>query len=65
LRAALVQPRLSEQLWRITGLYDDLAYTASASSHDSAAEMLRKFTRAVSGFKPDRRKGLVKEKARF
>ncbi len=61
LRAMAAQPRFSDQLRRITGMYNDLAYADATSSNASSAEVLRKFIRAVAGFKPDKRTELVEE----
>lgn len=55
-RAVEALPAFSEQLQRITGLYNDLAY---AGENNKAA--LLKFTRAVTRFRPDRRRGLTEE----
>jgi protein-glutamine gamma-glutamyltransferase len=55
-RAIEALPAFSEQLQRITGLYNDLAY---AGEYDDAA--LKTFTRAVNRFRPDRRRGLKEE----
>jgi transglutaminase-like putative cysteine protease len=55
-RASEALPVFSEQLQRISGLYNDLAY---AGEYDKAA--LAKFTRAVNRFRPDRRRGLTEE----
>jgi transglutaminase-like putative cysteine protease len=55
-RAIEALPAFSEQLQRITGLYNDLAY---AGEYDDAA--LKTFTRAVNRFRPDRRRGLTEE----
>lgn len=55
-RAIEALPAFSEQLQRITGLYNELAY---AGQHDKAA--LATFTRAVNRFRPDRRRGLTEE----
>ena len=61
LRAMAAQPRFSDQLSRITGMYNDLAYAGATSSDGNSAEMLRKFIRAVAGFKPDKRTEMVVE----
>jgi hypothetical protein len=63
LRVAQAQPRFLNQLSQITGLYNDLAYTETKSSDSRSAKGLRQFRRAVSGFKPDRRTGLVGDNA--
>jgi hypothetical protein len=55
------QPRFTDQLSRITGMYNDLAYAGATSSDGNSAEVLRKFIRAVAGFKPDKRMELVVE----
>jgi hypothetical protein len=60
-RASQVQPRFFDQLWQIAELYNDLAYADAKSSTGRSAEALRKFRRAVSGFKPDRRTVLAEE----
>jgi hypothetical protein len=60
-RAMAAQPRFTDQLSRITGMYNDLAYAGATSSDGNSAEVLRKFIRAVAGFKPDKRMELVVE----
>jgi transglutaminase-like putative cysteine protease len=81
LRAMRALPGYSDQVARITGLYNDLAYATSAASGDVAGDArgnsianakdhgsnsretkaLAEFTRAVRGFKPDRRRGPSEE----
>jgi protein-glutamine gamma-glutamyltransferase len=56
-RAAQAQPRISEQLWQITRMYNELAYAMARSPDNSDADMMRKFTRAVSSFRPEGRGG--------
>ncbi len=65
LRVMAAQPHFSDQLWRITGLYNDLAYADVKSIDSSRAELLRKFTRAVASFRPDRRGERGEEVAGF
>lgn len=55
-RAMEALPGFTEELRRITGLYNELAY---AGEKDKAE--LDQFTRAVSRFRPDRRHALVEE----
>jgi hypothetical protein len=55
-RAVVAIPELSDQLWLITNLYNELAYENPNPPGVSSAETLRKFCRAVAGFKPDRRR---------
>jgi transglutaminase-like putative cysteine protease len=55
-RAMEALPGFAEQLQRITGLYSNLAYAGVKDK----AEMVQ-FTRAVSRFRPDRRRGLLEE----
>jgi hypothetical protein len=55
-RAVEALPGFTEELQRITGLYNELAY---AGEKDKAE--LDQFTRAVNRFRPDRRRGLVEE----
>jgi len=61
LRAMAAQPRFSDQLRRITRMYNDLAYADATSSDGSSAEVLRKFIRAVASFKPDKRMAMVEQ----
>ena len=42
-------------------MYNDLAYAGATSSDGSSAEVLRKFIRAVAGFKPDKRMEMVEQ----
>ena len=55
-RAIAALPGFREELERITGLYDDLAYAGVKGETD-----LVQFTRAVKRFRPDRRRGLIEE----
>lgn len=55
-RAMEALPGFTEELQRITGLYNELAY---AGEKDKAE--LEHFTRAVTRFRPDRRRALVEE----
>ncbi len=55
-RAVEALPGFADELRRITGLYNDLAY-AGVKDKDELAQ----FTRAVSRFRPDRRRGLLEE----
>ena len=60
-RAAEAVPGYAEQLWRITGLYNTLAYAEAGSNGSTRATELRTFIRTVSAFRPDRRRGQVQE----
>jgi len=53
LRAKEAVPGCADQLWRITALYNELAYAGATSSKGSSAQMLE---RAVASFKPERRR---------
>ncbi|MCB1689830.1 MAG: DUF3488 domain-containing transglutaminase family protein [Halioglobus sp.] len=55
-RAEEALPGFAEELQRITGLYNQLAYVGMSDKTE-----LAQFTRAVSRFKPDRRRGLLEE----
>jgi len=54
-------PAYSDQLWRITGLYNELAYAGTSPPDASHAAKLREFIQAVTRFRPDRRRGPVQE----
>lgn len=57
LRAVEALPAATDELWRIAGLYNELAYADITTPAGSSKETLRKFTRAVVGLKLDRQEG--------
>jgi transglutaminase-like putative cysteine protease len=60
-RAAAAVPGYSEQLLRITGLYNELAYGAGDLQGSTRPATLQDFIREVTRFKPDRRRGQVED----
>lgn len=60
-RAATAVPGYSDQLWRITGLYNELAYAETNSPAATRAANLGEFIRAVARFRPDRRRRHVQD----
>jgi hypothetical protein len=58
-RAATAVPGYAEQLLRITGMYNALAY--GAVDEQTSATELRNFIREVIRFRPDRRRGQVED----
>lgn len=60
-RAATAVPGYSEQLLRITGLYNELAYGACDPQASTRTAALRDFIREVTRFRPDRRRGQVED----
>lgn len=60
-RAEDALPGFSDQLWRITGLYNYLAYKDNRLSNADSTVTLKKFTRAVNRFRPNRRRGHLEE----
>jgi transglutaminase-like putative cysteine protease len=59
LRAATDVPDSSDGVWRITNLYNELTYEEGGGGEK--AEVLARFVRAVSAFKPDRRRKVSDE----
>jgi transglutaminase-like putative cysteine protease len=57
MRAAIEVPEYSNQLQRITDLYNELAYADTKSSAGGVENTLREFKRAVGMFKPKNLKG--------
>jgi transglutaminase-like putative cysteine protease len=60
-RAGGALPESSDELWQITRLYNELAYADSRRVGQGNDELLDRFIRAVSGFKPDRRRKVTEE----
>jgi protein-glutamine gamma-glutamyltransferase len=58
-RAATAVPGYAEQLLRITGMYNALAY--GAVDEQASTTELRNFVREVIRFRPDRRRGQVED----
>ncbi len=61
LRATRAVPDWSDHLSEITALYNQLAYADASLSDRNSKLVLGRFTRAVSGFRPNRRRGRVDE----
>lgn len=61
MRAASALPESSEQLWQITRLYDELAYADSKTAGPGPDDALLRFIRAVTSFKPERRRKATDE----
>lgn len=60
-RAEAAVPGYADQLRRITGLYNELAYTKAGAREPTRAAGLREFIREVTRFRPDRRRGQVED----
>jgi transglutaminase-like putative cysteine protease len=58
LRAAAAAPESTDELWRITNLYNELAYEGRSSVNSDGVDVLKRFIRAVNKFKPDRRQSV-------
>jgi transglutaminase-like putative cysteine protease len=60
-RAVGELPESSEELWQITSLYNELAYTDTPGGGQGADKLLDRFIQAVAGFKPERRRKTTDE----
>lgn len=58
-RAAAALPGYAQQLWWITHLYSEMAYTGVGSQEGTRSSGMREFIRAVRRFRPNRRRGQV------